>query len=299
MDLDAPAPAPTVSLPHGKEHTHTFIFLHGRGDTGSNFARCFARTRTWQNHSLQALFPSLKIIYPCAPVRKSSMLGGSPLNQWFDISSLAEPWRAMDQQVAGLKENVEMIQTLVREEAAKVGIKNVIIGGLSQGCATALTALLGLDVSDLETEGQGALGGFIGIAGWLPQAKDIQNTAMSSATTSDNGATHLQVGAARCVQDTLSLPPSSKDGVSPSFVHTPCLLGHGTHDFKVVINHGETVRDMLKELGSDVTWTPYHEWGHWWKEPETMDDIAMFFTEKVGMVMVDPGQAETDHVEFG
>lgn len=42
----------------------------------------------------------------------------------------------------GLRESVCGVARIVGEQAEVVGIGNVILGGISQGCATALLALL-------------------------------------------------------------------------------------------------------------------------------------------------------------
>jgi len=201
-------------------------------------------------------------------------MGGIPLEQWFDIMSLSEPWREQEKQIAGLAENVRQIYIIVEQEARLVGRKNVVIGGLSQGCATSLVALMGLIQP---------VGGYMGIAGWLPLIKDIKAAAFQ-ATDEDEQKSTSQLRAANCVQTALDLPLPPAHGVS-GFAGTPCMLGHGTADPKVVVKHGEEARDVLTNLGANVTWKPYADFGHWWKEPDTIDDIAAFLMEKVSMTV--------------
>lgn len=40
------------------------------------------------------------------------------------------------------------------------------------------------------------------------------------------------------------------------------------------MQHGEAARDVLERLGFEVDWTPYVDFGHWYKEPEEIDDIV-------------------------
>jgi predicted esterase len=65
--------------------------------------------------------------------------------------------------------------------------------------------------------------------------------------------------------------------------NTPYFLGHGTADEKVSVRLGLQSRDTLLQLGQDVTWKQYDGWGHWYKAPDELDDIACFLREKVGL----------------
>lgn len=55
-----------------------------------------------------------------------------------------------------------MLHRLLEREVQEVGEKNVVLGGLSQGCAAAL-------VAGLLWRGE-ALGAVVGLCGWLPLA---------------------------------------------------------------------------------------------------------------------------------
>lgn len=65
-----------------------------------------------------------------------------------------------DLMIEGLSKSVEFIHALLRKEIESVGAPNVVLWGLSQGCATSLTALLTWDGE--------AFGAVVGICGWLP-----------------------------------------------------------------------------------------------------------------------------------
>jgi hypothetical protein len=181
-------PEPLI-VPSSQIHTHSAILLHGRGSNATRFGLELLKSRTSSGKTLQELFPSVKFIFPTASRRRSTILKRVPINQWFDNYSLEDPTERQDLQYEGLRETTEFIGRIVLEEAATLtgGVGNVILGGLSQGCATALIASLsfiwtgsGLESSTASIKSTGSadasiksLGGFIGMSGWLPFAQDI------------------------------------------------------------------------------------------------------------------------------
>jgi hypothetical protein len=66
--------------------------------------------------------------------------------------------------VTGLQENIRDIVQIIREETQMVPLERIILGGINQGCATAILTLLssGMD-----------LGGFVGWCSWLPCQESI------------------------------------------------------------------------------------------------------------------------------
>lgn len=70
-------------------------------------------------------------------------------------------------QVEGLNESIFEIVEVVRSEAQLVGgVERVILGGISQGCATAIHALICGGIR---------IGGFLGISSWLPFQEPIED----------------------------------------------------------------------------------------------------------------------------
>ena len=57
-----------------------------------------------------------------------------------------------------------LIHDLLRREIETVGAENVFLGGLGQGCAAGLIALM-------MRKGREPLGGFVGMCEWLPLAR--------------------------------------------------------------------------------------------------------------------------------
>lgn len=147
------------------EHTATIIFLHGSGDEGRNFVD-FA---TELSHGR----PDLKHLKWILPTAKSRLCSANGLTfpLWFDILHFrdlsAGPW---DEQ--GLLESVEAIHGLVRHEITVNGIpaSRIVLGGLSQGSATAVWSSL--------TFSDATLAGTCALAGRLP-APDLLQTRLS------------------------------------------------------------------------------------------------------------------------
>lgn len=68
----------------------------------------------------------------------------------------------------GLLESVITILQIIREEALLVPLKDIILAGISQGCAAAIFTLLCGGVR---------LGGFIGLSSWIPFRNDTEAIA--------------------------------------------------------------------------------------------------------------------------
>lgn len=68
-----------------------------------------------------------------------------------------------------------MIKEIIERESSIVSCDNIVIGGLSQVCATGLVTLLSLE---------SAIGGFFGMSGWFPSQEDIQG--MLALANDDN-----------------------------------------------------------------------------------------------------------------
>jgi len=301
-------PEPLVILP-STTHTHSIILLHGRGSNATRFGLEFLKAKTSTGQTLQELFPCAKFIFPTAKKRRSTALKRIPINQWFDNYSLEDPAQRLDLQYDGLRETSAFVHALIRAEAKAVGLRKVILGGLSQGCAMSLHISLNYDPSEVERAsdegGPPSLGGYIGMSGWLPFAENISSAAVPAKEDGqdaddtdpfgsadcpdddegvDDSVQARQLRAANFARDIVDLDPLDKDEQPvPSFASVPYLLGHGTADEKVSVRLGEQARDVLLQLGLDVTWRAYQEFGHWYKEPDEIDDIVKFLREKVGM----------------
>jgi lysophospholipase-2 len=139
-------------------HTHTIIFLHGRGSTASTFHSEVFESQDSQDKFFTQIFPSIKWIFPCAP-KSWAETDGEEMCQWFDMVSVQRPWEGFERQRTSLEENAEQVMGLIEQEAKQIGKERVILAGISQGCATAIYTIITREVR---------LGGFFGLCGWLP-----------------------------------------------------------------------------------------------------------------------------------
>ena len=284
-------------FPPKANHTHTFIMLHGRGDSARNFAPQFMFAENSSSHSIADFFPGMKFIFPTAKRRRVSYdPNRSMTNQWFDIASLKNTCLRSEIQIDGLRESSTLIHEIICEEMDLIPCENIILGGLSQGGATALYALLTFEPPPNETTGCKSfsrLGAVIGMSGWLPFRKAITEAIIPPREDSprynpfavDDEVDDFDQTVSKDLQllnflrDNIELPPL--DTSHPAALRTPVFLGHGTADEKVDIRLGEDAATALRALGLDVTWSAYEEFGHWWKEPDEMDDMIEFLCEKM------------------
>ncbi|KAK4203043.1 Alpha/Beta hydrolase protein [Triangularia verruculosa] len=279
-----PFPSPLTIPPLAPPHQYTLILLHGRGSTPHSLLPLVT--------PLQQSFPSFKFILPTSPRSRATIYARSLIPQWFDgwhldtPASAANPsqdeWRSID----GLQQTVNYLHDLLREEIALLGgdSRKVVLGGLSQGCAASLMALL-------LWEGE-SLGGYVGMCGWLPFVRTVDGVVEgfdgSESKTEDDGfdpfarddgeghdkAEDVEAAVVSTLRECLEL-----DGKGPSTrprsFDTPVFLVHGTEDDKVLIAHGREASSCLQQLGVNTSWNEYPGLGHWFY-PEMITDIAAF-----------------------
>lgn len=194
-------------------------------------------------------------------------------------------------------DNYEMVKEIVTEEAKELGergLQKVFLGGLSQGCAMSLHVLLAFD-RDEEEKCMG-FGGFIGMSGWLPFQDEINSLlgirrgddgeedenpfGDESGDEEDGGdAEDPVVKVARFIRkDVMNLSKAQNELLVCR--HTPIFLGHGDQDDVVPLEYGKNVMEALQAMGINLEWKVYAEQGHWYKVPDTIDDIVRFFGEK-------------------
>ena len=252
-------PQPFVLQPTSS-HTHTIIFLHGLGSNGEAFGTEFQESsRSSTGAKLMELLPGTRFIFPTAKKRRSSAFRRSTINQWFDIASLEDLSRRREVQLPGLAESAKYLLSILHQELESTPSKNIILGGLSQGCAMALLFLLRLDFP---------LGGFVGMSGWLPFRNDIDQIIDPQGIQDDdrddgpflfekedeNKDLDPSSAAIAFTRDLLSLPTSSDQQLC---LTTPVFLGHGENDEKIKCKLGEEAVQTLSSLGMKVTWKSY------------------------------------------
>lgn len=223
------------------QHTHTVIFLHGRGSDAQTFHSELFETQDSDGKYFKDLFPGVRWVLPRAQ-KSWSKLDKEEICQWFEMSSVQRPQEDFEAQKPGLWESVTRILAVLKEEAELVGLQHIIVAGISQGCATAIFTLLASGVR---------VGGFIGIAGWMPLAKELQDV-------------------------------SRVPGRSVDVLQTPVLLQHCRDDDVMPLTNGEDLAMRLEDMGMQVQWQSFDTGGHWLNEPEGMDAVVQFIKTVMG-----------------
>ncbi|KAI2471142.1 alpha/beta-hydrolase [Annulohypoxylon bovei var. microspora] len=271
MELGCSVVAPLTSHPH----THTVVFLHGRGDTSQNMADALLRwSRDSRGRTLMDEFPSVRWVFPQAEPSLVETTGDH-WPQWFDIWNILDMTDREELQAFGLKESVESVRRVVLREAEAVGgLNKIVLAGISQGGATAAHVLLHLGEFEGEKEGEGEdeksanagtvarvedlrprLCGLMGFSAWLP----------------------FPGGSLDETREVLGLEGELLDSKSDEIVkNTPVFLGHCSDDPLVFIEYGQQLRDGLESFGMDVKWHEYPDGGHWFNAPFGMDDAVEF-----------------------
>lgn len=244
--MDLPGPLVVVP-PSTRPHTHTVIFLHGRGDTARDLADglhhfCDARSR-----SLFEMFPSFRWVFPQAPLRELAA-SRDKTYQWFDVWDMRDTAEREDVQRDGLRESVLRMGRLVRDEGELLGSwERVVVAGISQGGAVAVHTLLSLDA-----KGEGRIGAVVGVSCRLHLGRGTL------------GETRAEVGV------------EGPEEAGEVLRDTPVLLEHCEDDPLVPVDGGRELRDKLVEWGGQVTWKEYPTGGHWFNCPAGAEDAAEF-----------------------
>ncbi|KAI1442033.1 alpha/beta-hydrolase [Annulohypoxylon stygium] len=142
---------PFITVEPSESHTHTIVFLHGRGDNAGNFATSLTYSRDSRRRTIFEALPSFR--WP----------------QWFDVWDVRDFAANEELQAVGLKEVVPAIRRILADEAGRLRGRwdRVVLAGISMGGATSAHVLLNLDVPP---EAGGRLGAFIGFSCRIPFA---------------------------------------------------------------------------------------------------------------------------------
>jgi predicted esterase len=259
-------------------HTQTFVLLHGLGSDGEKFGTELLETGIDSNtQKLTDVFPGARFIFPTAKKRRSSAFNRAKINQWFDIASLDDISFKRETQYEGLADSAKYLLANIEAELESIQPEHLILGGLSHGCAMAISLMLGLDV---------VLGGVIGMSGWLPFQRDITDAFNSQSGRSgqesgqddifDAASSDPIVDALLLQRDILSAECNDHRKIK-TCLSIPVFIGHGRVDEKVDVSLGEGIVSTLQSLGMSVTWRQYDH-GHWYKTPDEIDDIIQFIS---------------------
>ncbi|PGG98635.1 hypothetical protein GX51_06720 [Blastomyces parvus] len=260
-------------------HTHTAILLHGRASNGPEFAEELFDTKSSTKRSLAAHFPGYRWVFPTSRDRWSSVFQ-EDLTAWFDLRSLTDPCDEECQgiQVDGLRESTRYVLEILRGEIELLDGKseNVLLGGVSQGMATALWALL---CSPGHVNGN--MGAFLGMCGWLPFANKIEGLLGKLPEDVAGGGMKVGCIVPRFLLDIIGCEETQAINAASveNMLSTPVLLLHGTDDAWVDVELGRQARRNLTNIGLHVEWFEYsgaENEGHWIREPEGIDAIIAF-----------------------
>ncbi|KAI8949769.1 phospholipase/carboxylesterase [Xylaria longipes] len=287
MELDSkpPSAAGEVARPDQStyiveptaNHSHTIILLHGLSSNGQKFGQELLETgKTSAGETLPDLLPGARFIFPTAKRRRSSAFGRKKLTQWFDIARLPDPSYRKETQLQGLAESAVEIRKLLRQEIEVAGVPptNIILGGLSQGCAMSLSVLLALNTHLADTSEHGSNDGM-----------DDDNPF--AASDEDGQPEDPALRALNFQRDLLCIdtPQDTTTEQQQTASSTPIFLGHGDADEKKPYALGEDAARTMRAAGYNVEWKLYPGLGHWYKIPDEIDDIVEFIRNRAGWEM--------------
>ncbi|KIM37859.1 hypothetical protein M413DRAFT_251578 [Hebeloma cylindrosporum] len=163
-----PLPQCVVYPSRTPQHTATVFFLHGLGDSARNIGPLL------EDLTQHPALTHVKFILPTAPMMPITGMRGRVIPSWFDCCSFNHLSRKEDE--AGLYKAAKWIQDLTTKEELEHNIPSnrVIIGGISQGGATATLAAL---------TSEKPLAGLFSISSYVPLRKKITEIATEFAKT--------------------------------------------------------------------------------------------------------------------
>lgn len=262
MPKAAEYPEPIVTEPAG-EHKQSWIVLHGRGDEGSSFAHGplgFLNLDFPDGKTIREHCPNTRFIFPTAKRRRARVFTNMTMTQWFDVYSWNTSEKS-DWEIEGLRETTTFVHELLRREIRLVGAENVVLGGLSQGCASSLIALLLWTGEPIRC--------VFGMSGWLPMKHILESYEAKKDVEQQEEDVLSEALNALC--KVLEIPVVGASTASK----VPVLIAHGARDNKVEITLGHQAKQCLRELGLDVTWKEYVDLIHW-MSGEELQDVVKF-----------------------
>lgn len=140
----------TLERTTGENPTHSVIWLHGLGADAHDFEPIVPELAHPE-------LPTMRFIFPDAPVRPVTLNQGMPMRAWYDVFGLDRDAR---EDIDGLRSMRHTLGELLKAEYQRgIPPENIALAGFSQGCAMALYTGLRLERR---------LAGLIGLSGYLP-----------------------------------------------------------------------------------------------------------------------------------
>ena len=270
-------PPPVVVPPLQLPHLHTIIILHGRGGNGETFRRPLLHHPIPEHDTLRKAFPQAKLVFPTSAYSRAKVFQRIPITQWFDYWPFKVQEADHEPEIEGLVASVTFIHALIQKAVDEVGAPNVVVGGLSQGCAAAL-------ISMLLWEGP-KISSWFGMCGWLPFRQPMTTATAESENAEndvfDRPAQAQTVGkadrtkAVEWLREELGMANARSILNAGARQTSHLFLGHGSLDDKVPVTEGREAANLLSKLDCNVTWREYQELGHWYSG-EILKDIVDF-----------------------
>jgi predicted esterase len=195
--------------------------------------------------------------------------------------------------VDGLNKSCRFIHGLLETEIEAVGKENVVLWGLSQGCATSLASLLVWDGEPFAA--------VVGMCGWIPFGNELvkigrghgdkgleedyddpfalsgdeDEDPFATSDNEDEARGDLPSQAVQLLRELIEM----EDKKGMVFQEIPVFLAHGTEDEKVDIKLGREAKNALDLLGTNIQMMEYGGLGHWYSE-DMLRDIFKFIKKK-------------------
>ncbi|HUQ09973.1 MAG TPA: dienelactone hydrolase family protein [Steroidobacteraceae bacterium] len=148
-------PLECVIVETGPNPTFSIIWMHGLGADGHDFEPLVPEL-------LESGMPSLRFVFPHAPVRPVTINNGYRMRAWYDILGID---RRSAEDFEGVRGSAEAIGALIkRENDAGIRSSRIAIAGFSQGGAMAL---------HIATRATEKFAGVIALSCYLPFARQF------------------------------------------------------------------------------------------------------------------------------
>jgi phospholipase/carboxylesterase len=155
----------TVTVETGPNPTFSVIWMHGLGADGHDFEPLVPEL-------LAKGMPTLRFVFPHAPVRPVTINNGYEMRAWYDIIGIG---KRSAEDFAGIKASAEAVGELIKAENKRgVATGRIVIAGFSQGGAMAL---------HIATRHAEKLAGVIALSCYLPMSGEFA-TARNAANQS-------------------------------------------------------------------------------------------------------------------
>ena len=148
-------PLETVSVETGPNPTFSIIWMHGLGADGHDFEPLVPEL-------LEDGMPSLRFVFPHAPVRPVTINNGYQMRAWYDIIGID---RRSAEDFEGINATSQAIAALIQAENERgIPTNRIALAGFSQGGAMAL---------HIATRYPQEFAGVIALSCYLPAAREL------------------------------------------------------------------------------------------------------------------------------